>query len=181
MFAQVVGDLRSARRDAGLSQNALSAGMPVRGRAISEWETGAMEPTLGHLIQWSRELDRRLVIIGPDGMLRHGPMHPRANETRQSFEQRRLTAPLRNRRVALGLAQGELGRLLGVSRDSVSRWELLRVPPRPIALIVWAQKLDCFVAIRPIGTPEGHASKTGHGQLRAARYPRSDVKAARAA
>ncbi|MEY9927146.1 transcriptional regulator with XRE-family HTH domain [Catenulispora sp. GP43] len=140
-LARIVGGLRSARLDAGLSQNALAVGMPVRGRAISEWETGAIEPTLGHLIQWSRELGRRLVIVGRDGELRVGPVRQRPGETFEIFERRRLAVPLRNRRLALGMAQGELGVLVGVSRDSIQRWELVRVPPRPIAHVVWAQKL----------------------------------------
>jgi transcriptional regulator with XRE-family HTH domain len=140
-FARIVGGLRSARLDAGLSQNALAVGMPVRGRAISEWETGAIEPTLGHLIQWSHELGRRLVIIGRDGELRIGPVRQRPGETFEIFERRRLAVPLRNRRLALGMAQGELGALVGVSRDSIQRWELVRVPPRPIAHVIWAQKL----------------------------------------
>lgn len=149
-FARIVSGLRSARLQAGLSQNALSYGLPVRGRAISEWETGAIEPTLGHLIQWSRQLGRRLVIVGRDGELRIGPVRQRPGESWESFERRRLAVPLRNRRLALGMAQGELGRLVGVSRDSIQRWELVRVPPRPIAHIVWAQNLGYALEVRPI-------------------------------
>jgi transcriptional regulator with XRE-family HTH domain len=149
-FARIIGGLRSARLDAGLSQNALSAGLPVRGRAISEWETGAIEPTLGHLIQWSRQLGRRLVIIGRDGELRIGPVRPRPGEPWEVFERRRLAIPLRNRRLVLGLGQGELGELVGVSRDSIQRWELARVPPRPIAHVVWAQKLGYALDVWPV-------------------------------
>ena len=149
-LARIVGHLRSARLDAGLSQNALATGLPVRGRAVSEWETGAIEPTLGHLIQWSRELSRRLVIIGRDGELRSGPVRQRPGESWDALERRRLAVPLRNRRLALGMAQGELGELVGVSRDSIQRWELTRVPPRPIAHIVWAQKLGYALDVRPI-------------------------------
>jgi transcriptional regulator with XRE-family HTH domain len=147
-LARIICGLRSARREAGLSQNRLSAGLPVRGRAISEWETGLMEPTLEHLIQWSGELGRRLVIVGPDGELRDGPAGPRPGETWVLFERRRLAVPLRNRRLALGMTQAELGRLVGVSRDSIQRWELVRVPPRPIAHIMWARRLGYFVNLR---------------------------------
>lgn len=159
-LAQVIGDLRSARLDAGTSQNALSAGLPVRGRAISEWENGAMEPTLCHLIHWSRKLDRRLVITGLDGSQCDGLLRSRTREPWKSFERRRLASPLRIRREILGLTQADLGQLIGVSRDSISRWELVRVPPRSIALIVWAQKLEYSVAIRPV-TPsqEGRADR----------------------
>ena len=152
-FTRIVGGLRSARLDAGLSQNALAVGMPFRGRAISEWETGAIEPTLGHLILWSHNLGRRLVIIGRDGELRIGPVRQRPGETFELFERRRLAVPLRNRRLALGMAQGELGALVGVSRDSIQRWELARVPPRPIAHVVWAQKLGYSLDL--LAVPDG--------------------------
>jgi len=149
-FARIINGLRAARLEVGISQTALSAGLPVRGRAISEWETGAIEPTLGHLIRWSRELGRRLVVIGRDGEVRNGPQRQRPGEAWESFERRRLAVPLRNRRLALGMAQGELGELVGVSRDSIQRWELVRVPPRPIAHVVWARQLGYSLDVRPM-------------------------------
>jgi len=150
-LARIVGDLRIVRLETGLSQNLLAVGLPVRARAVSEWETGAIEPTLGHLIGWSQELSRRLVVIGRDGGVRWGPMQRHAGESWEIFERRRLAVPLRNRRLALGMSQRELGELVGVSRDSIQRWELVHVPPRPIAHIVWAQKLGYALDIRPIG------------------------------
>jgi len=150
ILAWIVGSLRSARQDVGISQNALSAGLPVRGRAISEWETGSMEPTLDHLMQWSHELGQRLVIVGRDGEPRNGSPRFRAGETWEVFERRRLASPLRNHRLASRLTQEELGQLVGVSRDSIQRWEHARVPPRPIALMVWAHKLECSVALQPL-------------------------------
>lgn len=152
--ARIIGGLRSARVEAGISQNALSSGLPVRGRAISEWETGAIEPKLGHLIQWSSELGLRLVIVGWDSSLRVDAVRQRSGESREVFERRRLAWPLKSRRQALGMSQGELSELVGVSRDSIQRWELVRVPPRPIAQVVWAQKLGCSIALRPIDTPD---------------------------
>ena len=155
-LTRIIGGLRSRRLEVGISQNALSEGLPVRGRAISEWETGTIEPTLGHLILWSRELGLRLVIVGPDGELRYGPQRQRPGEAQEIFDRRRLAAPLRNRRQALGMSQGRLCELLGVTRDSVHRWELARVPPRPMAHVVWAQTLGCSIALRPID-PRGDA------------------------
>lgn len=150
-FAGIIDALRSARVDAGLSQVALSSGLPVRGRAISDWESGIMEPTMDHLLQWSRDLGRRLVIVAPGDEPRQGFSCPRIGEAWELFERRRLAAPLRNRRVALSLTQEQLGGLVGVSRDSIQRWELARVPPRPIALVVWAQKLGYSVDLRSAG------------------------------
>jgi transcriptional regulator with XRE-family HTH domain len=153
VLAWIVGSLRSNRQDAGLSQNALSSGLPVRGRAISEWETGSMEPTLNHLMQWSRRLGQRLVIAGRDGELRTEGPGLRASQTWEVFERRRLASPLRSQRLASRLTHKELGQLVGVSRDSIQRWEYARVAPRPIALIVWAHKLECSVTLRPIDAP----------------------------
>lgn len=147
-LARIIDTLRNARVDAGISQNALATGLPVRGRAVSEWETGAIEPTLGHLIQWSRQLGRRLVIVGRDGEPRTGMLRQRPGESWEYVERRKLAIPLRNRRLALSIGQGELGLIVGVSRDSIQRWELVRVPPRPIAHVVWAQKLGYALELR---------------------------------
>lgn len=153
-FATIIRSLRSARLDAGLSQNALSTGLPVRGRAISEWETGAIEPTLEHLIQCCGELHLRLVIAGRDGNPCKTPSPQRPGESWEHSERRRLATPLKERRVALGMGQGQLGELVGVSRDTIQRWELVRVPPRPISHVVWAQKLGYSLILLPTSLPD---------------------------
>jgi transcriptional regulator with XRE-family HTH domain len=149
MLARVISVLRTARGSSGQSQSALSSRLPVSSKAISDWETGAIQPTLGHLIQWSRELGYHLVVSRGGGQLPHGARQRGERETGVSFERRHLATPLKSRRIALGLSQGDLARLVGVSRDSVQRWELGYVPPRPIALAVWAQKVGCSVILRP--------------------------------
>ena len=120
-FARIVGGLRSVRLDAGLSQNALARGLPVLGRAISEWETGGIEPTLNHLIQWSGKLNQQLVITGRDGVPVTDPVLHRPGESWEVFERRRLAAPLRHRRVAVGLSQEEFGELVGVTTGGAVR------------------------------------------------------------
>lgn len=150
IFAGFTVTLRSARTNAGLTQDEVASGMPVRGRAISEWECGTIQPTLGHLIEWSGRLHYRFVILGQDGEQLRGPSILRPGEAWEHFERRRLASPLRNRRMALGLSQADVGHLVGVSKDSVQRWELVCVPPRPIAHVVWAQKLGYTVALRRV-------------------------------
>ncbi|WP_323747275.1 helix-turn-helix transcriptional regulator [Catenulispora pinisilvae] len=120
----------------------------IRARAISEWETGAVQPTLDHLILWSGGLGWRLVIVDRRGVLR-GPQQ-RPGESWVVFERRRLASPLRCRRLAWGLSQGELGQRVGVSRSAIQRWELVRTPPRPMGLIVWAQKTNYCLGLRPM-------------------------------
>ena len=149
-WAQIVGGLRTARLTSGRTQVALSNGLPVRGRAISEWETGGVQPSLHHLIQWSAKLDRRLTIADRVGIPWPTLFRWRVSESWEAFERRRLAFPLRNRRRALEMSQKELGELVGVSRDSIRRWELARVPPRPLSCIVWAQTLGCTLTLQPI-------------------------------
>ena len=144
--------LRSARTTAGLTQDEVASGLPVRGRAISEWENLTSKPKLRNLIGWSEQLHHRFVILGQDGEPLRGPSIQRPGESWEHFERRRLASPLRNRRLALGLSQTEVGRLVGVSRDSIQRWELVCVPPRPIAHVVWAQKLGYLLALRPVSS-----------------------------
>lgn len=148
-LARIIGALRSARQDAGITQNALTYHLPIRGRAISEWETGAVEPKLNHLVLVADELQHRLVLVGSDGRMVLGPIRQRPGEEWVVFQRRRLATPLRNRRLARGWNQTNLGLLVGVGRDSIQRWELARVPPRAIALVVWAQKLGYTLALAP--------------------------------
>ncbi|MEY9887680.1 transcriptional regulator with XRE-family HTH domain [Catenulispora sp. MAP5-51] len=149
-FVQVVGKLRSLRRDARISQAALSSRVGVRGKTISQWENLRLDPTLMNLTRWSGGLDRCLVIIGPDGkVLLPEPLWLLPGETRDSFELRRLAGPLKSRRQALKMNQKALGQLVGVSGSSISYWELTCIPPRSIAQIVWAQKLGCSMALWP--------------------------------
>ena len=149
-FAQLVSELKLTRRGAGISQAVLSSRVGVRGKTISEWENLRSGPTLVNLTRWSGGLGRRLVIVGPDGnVMVPEPPSLLPNETGDSFELRRLAGPLKNRRNALGLSQKTLGRFAGVSGSSISYWELVRIPPGPIAQIVWAQKLGCSIALWP--------------------------------
>lgn len=152
-FRGIIGGLKRTRLDAGLSQNALAERLRFRGRAISEWETGVIEPTLEHLIQWSRALNWRLVIVGPDGEQINGLVKPWPGEPWEHFERLRLATPLKNRRLLLKLSQRQLGELVGVSTDSIQRWELLATRPRPLAHIVWAHKLGYGLALQDINPP----------------------------
>jgi len=57
-------------------------------------------------------------------------------------------------RPATVATQEKLGFLVGVTRDSIRRWELARVPRRPMALVVWAQTLGYSVEVRaPVYLP----------------------------
>lgn len=163
IFAEITGGLCKARLDAGRSQDDVARDLPVRSRAISEWETGAIEPTLTHLIQWARELGKRLVLVNSNGEVFNSPLRRRPGEAWVLFQRRGMANHLRNRRLAAGLSQTELGDTVGVSRDTIQRWELVRVPPRPISHIVWAQAHGYTLALGPIHAPTRQTKPVGSG------------------
>src|SRR5947209_857210 len=129
-YARIMGGLRAVRREARITQDALAQVLPVRGRAISEWETLAIEPGFNNLLLLTGALGQSLV-IRDEGVVMPGPGVARGpRESWLVFERRRLAHPLRLRREAWGMSQEALGELVGVSRDTINRWELSRVPPR---------------------------------------------------
>jgi DNA-binding transcriptional regulator YiaG len=145
-YEQIIRSLKSARQDARLSRQALSSLLPVSGKAVFEWEAGNVRPTMEHLLLWVNGLERRLVIVDHDGALCDPPSLIAAKGS-VAFELRRLAGALRERRRHLGLTFPELAELIGVTKQSVERWEAGRAAPRPLALIVWAQRLDRSVII----------------------------------
>lgn len=149
-FAQIIGELRFVRRNARITQAALSSRVRVYRNTFSAWDGGRAGLTLVHLTRWADELDRCLVVVGPDGkMLLPDPLWLLPGETRDSFALRRLAGPLKSRRQVLGLSQKAFGRLVGVSGSAISYWELTRIPPGSIVQIVWAHKLGCSIALWP--------------------------------
>lgn len=145
-YEQIIRSLKSARQEAALSQQTLSNILPVNGKAVFEWEARNIQPTMEHLLLWVKALERRLVIVDQDGALCDAPS-PIVGVGSVTFELQRLAGPLRERRKELGLTFPQLGELIGVTKQSVERWEAARVSPRPMALIVWAQKLDRSVIV----------------------------------
>lgn len=147
-FWQIIGGLRIAREDAGLSRHALSSRLRVQHGTIFEWEKGISRPSLRHLILWARELGFRLVIVGPDGKERRGSAKRIAGESLEIRELRRLAIPLKTLRDARRLTLMGVSETIGVARNSLLRWETVSATPRPMALVVWAQALNCSLALR---------------------------------
>lgn len=148
-FRQLLGNLRSVRENTGLSQDALTSRLLVRRGTVFEWEKGTARPTMRNLLLWSRELGLRLVLIGPDGKVRQASSKRIIGEAPEARELRSMAVPLKKLRVDRKLSLVKASRVIGVDRNSLLRWESARVTPRPMALIVWAQTLDCSVALRP--------------------------------
>jgi len=150
-FSQIVGVLRRARQEAGLSRHALSSRLRVQHGTIFEWEKGISRPTLRHLMQWARELGFRLVIVGPDGTERRSHVKRIVGESLEARELRRLAFPLKTLRDARRLSLTGVSGAIGVNRNSLLRWENVSATPRLMALIVWAQVLNCSLALQPKG------------------------------
>src|SRR5882762_1689321 len=130
-YARIINGLRTTRLEAEITQNSLAEVLPVRGRAVSEWESGAIGPRYRSLFLWARALGRRVVIVDRGVVCLDVGRRP--GEPWVVYEQRRLAAPLRERRIARRMRQSDVGDLICISRDSIGRWELARVPPRPMA------------------------------------------------
>lgn len=144
--------LRTVRLGAGLTQNKLAIGLPVRGPGVSEWETGAIEPTFDHLLIWADVLGWRFVIV--DGGVVLPSVDRERGEPWLHYERRRLAWPLRDRRERRNLRQGMVADRVGVTRDSVQRWELAHVAPRPISKIVWVHAMGCSLGMEAFGPPD---------------------------
>ena len=151
-LSRIIDRLRIVRLEADITQNALAEVLPVRGRAISEWETEAVEPTYDHLLLLAGALGQRLVIM--DRGVELPSVRRRPGEPWVLYERRRLAWPLRGRRRARRMSLSDVGELVGVSADSIGRWELTRVPPRPMAKIVWVHTMECSLGLRKVGPPD---------------------------
>ncbi|NUP49479.1 MAG: transcriptional regulator, partial [Catenulispora sp.] len=146
-FSELLSQLRSARRAAGLPQRSLAARLDVSNTSLADWETGKDDPTMAHLIRWATELGFRLAIVDP----RHSPavscVELEDDESWEQHEMRRLAAALWTRRRSRKMSQTALADRVGVGRISMQRWESAQVFPRPIAFLAWAGALECSVAL----------------------------------
>lgn len=144
---EIQAQLLSARHATGLTQQALSERLGVATRTLRNWEKSYDTPSLKHLISWARALGFRLVIGDSHNGAEPTPAVLAEGETFEVHELRRLTEPLGARRRAGNLSQVDLALLLGVSRSSMQRWEEAEKFPQPVALIAWANRLECIVEL----------------------------------
>lgn len=106
------GQIRQLRQSHGWSMRELAEKLRVDPSTVEKWERLGFNP---HPQLYAR-LTRVLRISEP------GPGAP-------------IGQRLRARRLAKGLTQAELGRLLGVCQDLILRWELGQVVPAAGALL----------------------------------------------
>lgn len=120
---------------------------------------------LTHLMQCSRALALRLILIAPNGTSVKTLLRPRLDESWEQFVRRRLATPIRRQRIACDRTQKEVADIVGVSHHSIQRWELAYVRSRPIAHIVWAQAHDFLLGlelIHALGRTPRRVSRAHH-------------------
>ena len=147
-LAGLTAKLRALRIGrAGLTQQALGERLRVAGGTVSDWELGRDYPTLAHLLAWCRQLEVRLLVIGPGGQRLRPRLELRAGEKWAARESRRLATALRAERLALRRSPLWLATRLGTTRSTVSRWENSMSTPRVLVLTQWASVLGCSLAL----------------------------------
>nr|WP_228561268.1 helix-turn-helix transcriptional regulator [Catenulispora pinisilvae] len=131
-----------ARYRAGVSQAAVAGRLGVTDRSLRDWEKQYDSPSTAHLIGWAYEFGDRLVLRVPQVVPELPPVVlPPGETTFVEHEVRRLAAMLKARRKVLKLSQTGLGRLVGVCRSSLQRWEDGQESPAALNLITWASVL----------------------------------------
>ncbi|WP_230420543.1 helix-turn-helix domain-containing protein [Catenulispora pinistramenti] len=109
---------------------------------MRDWEKQYDNPSTAHLIGWAYEFGDRLVLRVPKVVPELPPVVLLPGETTfVEHEVRRLAATLKARRKVLKLSQTGLGRLVGVGRSSLQRWEDGQDSPTALNLIMWATVL----------------------------------------
>jgi transcriptional regulator with XRE-family HTH domain len=153
--------LLAAREAAGVSREELSKTLRVSNRTLRDWERRYESPSFTNLLNWARELGFRLAIVDRLGSSELSPITGQDDGAPWEVqEMRRLTPPLKSRRLARRISQTDLGLIVGVSRSSLQRWEDGEQLPRLIALIVWADRLDLAVELQSL--PGDDRKQTPH-------------------
>ena len=125
--------LQILRKQTGMTQGTLAEKMGVSRQAISKWESGTAYPDI-------KKISELCILFGtdPDTLL-----DPKIKKIRyltdpaEPFDPLILGTNLKRIRTARGMGQEMLAELLGVSRQSVSKWETgFSVPKTEVLLTV---------------------------------------------
>ena len=129
--------LQQLRRNAKLTQDEFAAIIEISRQAISKWESGKAYPDLKKL-----QIICKFFNVSPDLLLNDKCELSDANEEYYPFDLAELGNHIQNVRIARGIRQENLAELLGVSRQSLSKWENGTVIPKTEFLIMIMKKLD---------------------------------------
>lgn len=132
-----------ARQSESMTRDALAAALGVASRTLRDWEKCYDSPSLGHMLNWAHRLGYRLTLS--DRLGRAELSSTVAEDDVPSWElreMRRLVPALKSRREERKISQTDLALIIGVTRSTLRRWEDGAQLARPIALIVWSDRLD---------------------------------------
>ncbi|MBS2545620.1 transcriptional regulator [Catenulispora sp. NL8] len=146
----IQAQLLSARLAAKMSQEALSEALRVTSRSLRDWERRYDSPSLAHALDWAQRLGFRLALADRLTDATTPPVEVEHHPIWQMQEYRLLAPLLKARRRVRKISQTDLGLIVGVTRSTLQRWEDGEQMPRLIALIVWADRLDYSVELRPL-------------------------------
>jgi transcriptional regulator with XRE-family HTH domain len=147
----IQSQLLATRLAAGMSRASLGDLLSISSRTLRDWEKCYSSPGLANALNWARTLGFRLVVT--DRLTGPQPIAAAPDGDGALWEvqeMRRLAPPLKARRLARKISQTDLGLICGVTRSSLQRWEDAERLPRLVALIVWADRLDFIVELRPL-------------------------------
>lgn len=134
--------LQQLRRSAKLTQDEFAAHIGTSRQAVSKWESGTAYPDLKNL-----QIICEFFRISPDQLLNEKRELTDPNEGFSRFDPNGLGINIRSVRIARGIGQEGLAELLGVSRQSVSKWENGAALPKTELLLTIIKELDTDLGV----------------------------------
>ncbi|WP_034270621.1 helix-turn-helix transcriptional regulator [Actinospica robiniae] len=147
--ARWMAELREARIEADLTQQAVAEALGVRASSVTEWEGGRLA-SWENFCAFGREIGVRLVVLDRDGRRRDGAANVVAGEPWERTELRRLAVALRAERAAIGLSRAAVAAEIGISPWSFAHLERAQLSPRLIVLASWVGSLKSDIQWQPI-------------------------------
>ena len=129
--------LQQLRRNAKLTQDEFAVHIGISRQAISKWESGVAYPDLKNL-----QIICKFFNISPDLLLNDKRDLSDTKESFYHFDLTDLGNNIRKVRLARSIGQENLAEMLGVSRQSVSKWENGMTVPKTELLLNIMKELN---------------------------------------
>jgi len=143
----LIQTLRETRRAGRITQLDLAARLGVTELTVVEWEARRDVPATGNLFRWAQALGYVVEVRESSSGETVGDPAPPSRTVSVESRMRRIPKLLRQKRVAVGLTQEELGVELSVSTWTIRMWESGQRTPRLAHLVAWCTILDCQLAL----------------------------------